>query len=170
MNGFIVTMFLPILCCVAAFVLPVVGDLPHRLPVSEPPCHQSHGELSVHYCKLFHNARSWPVQAVTHGQLHPFPLRGGAGPLRSSAVVNFLTGEAVDEVTVVDVDSDDDMRGAKPVDWLPRGGFLLPEERRRLSDDHGDFSDPEHGRSQSPLSKGGRRSKKASGAANSCTR
>ena len=95
-------------------------------------------------------------------------LRGGAGPLRSSVVVNFLTGEAVDEVTVVDVDSDDDMRGAKPVDWLPRGEFLLPEERRRLSDDRGDASELEHGWFQSPLSKGGKRSKKASGAATPC--
>ena len=90
-------------------------------------------------------------------------LRGGAGPLKSSAVVNLLTGEAVDEVTVVDVDSDDDMTGAQPVDWLPRGDFLLPEERSKLSHAHSDFSDPENAYLHSPLSRGGRRSKKASG-------
>ena len=63
----------------------------------------------------------------------------------------------------VDVDSDDDMRGAKPVDWLPRGDFLLPEERRTLNDDRSDISDPEQGEQQSFLSKAGTRSKKASG-------
>ena len=88
------------------------------------------------------------------------PLRGGTGRLRSSAIVNFLTGETVDEVTFADVDSDDDMTGATPVDWLPRSNFLLPEERRKLS-----YCDmrAEPGELQFPLSRGSKRSKKASG-------
>ena len=83
--------------------------------------------------------------------------------MKSSAVVNLLTGEAVDEVTVVHVDSDDDVTGAQPVDWLPRGDFLLPEERSKLCHEYGELSDPENAYMRSPLSRGGRRSKKASG-------
>ena len=88
----------------------------------------------------------------------PLQLRGGAAHLRSSRMVNFLTGEPVDEVALVDVDSDDDMTGARPVDWLPRGNFLLPEERNKLCYDY-----DEQAERRSPLSRGGKRSKKASG-------
>ena len=90
-------------------------------------------------------------------------LRGGGGRLKMSSAVNFLTGEAIEDLAVVDVDSGHDFADAKPVEWLPRGPFLFPEERDKLAayDDHGDSS-PEHGEPQSPQSLRGRRSHKSS--------
>ena len=140
--------------------LPAVGNPEQRLSFGEcsprPPLGRCISEPSAAPWNNFERGLAgWP---------RPESIRGGAGPLRSSAVVNFLTGEAIDEATVVDVDSDDDMRGAKPVDWLPRGDFLLPEERRRLGgDDRSDISDPEQAEQQSLLTKAGKRSKRASG-------
>ncbi|EKX32697.1 hypothetical protein GUITHDRAFT_121137 [Guillardia theta CCMP2712] len=63
----------------------------------------------------------------------PMRVRGGMS-LRRGQVINFMTGEPVEEVEFEDIDSEEDMRGAVPVDWLPRGSFLLPEERRMLND------------------------------------
>jgi hypothetical protein len=84
-------------------------------------------------------------------------LRGGAGTLRTSSAINFLTGETVEELTLIDVDSDDDFTEARPVDWLPRGPFLLPEERNKLSYD---IDDPDDGEHQPPPVTGGKKAKK----------
>ncbi|KAJ1474916.1 hypothetical protein T484DRAFT_1830443 [Baffinella frigidus] len=62
------------------------------------------------------------------GQGGALQLRGGAG-LKRGVVINFLNGEKVDVSDMDDVDSNDDMTGAKPVDWLPRGDLILPHER-----------------------------------------
>ena len=79
-----------------ALVLCAVAPVPSLLLASRSACPSA---------ELVSSGLAQPGAQRAHaerGARRLVRLRGGAGPLKSSAVVNLLTGEAVDEVTVVD--------------------------------------------------------------------